>query len=145
MKARVSLLLIVLFSFCQCNHQKSPLIRLKEEDFDKFLNSFYSDSIFQMSRIIFPLVNMQNDSLANISEQKNSFSIKNWRMLSNDYFKGDDTVITIYGQIYKRKLLKGNTEAEDYFYIEDSGYYHKLFFKLKNGKWYLVDHDKSDN
>ena len=149
MKTKIALLFLLILNFSGCigNQKADRVLVHKEENFDKFSKVFYSDSLFQTSRIIFPLVSDLKDSLANKSGQTSNSTLNktNWRMLSNDYFKEGDSIATIYGRIYKRKLIRSNSQVEDYIYIENSGFFEKVIFTMKDGKWYLTDYIESDN
>jgi len=122
------------------------------EDFDKFRQFFYSDSLFQLSRIIFPLENDLKIEKEYIEALKDSSQIKisnennfvphtkdNWITLSDDYFK-NDSIATIDGVTYKRRFYKTNNFVEENILNADDEFVMiKLKFRLMNKKWYLVD------
>jgi hypothetical protein len=157
MKVYQILSLSLFFSFlsqgCHYSHNastkgeiKQSLVTSNEEKFDEFKKLFYSDSVFQMSRIIFPLASDVIDSSSNVVENSITTVLnkQNWVMVRDDYFK-DDSIANIDGQIYKRKTERINSKIVESFYIENSGYRITLIFSLKNGKWYLIDHIVLDN
>ena len=141
MKAINSLLIILLLSFSSCvNKQRTnTTVGLKEEDFNSFIKVFYSDSLFQISRIIFPIT-LEFSDTSRIVRNKGI-----WKMLRDTYFKQNDSIAIIDGEIYKRKLTVNKSQAQDYFYIENSGFFITIKFSLKEGKWYLSDYIESND
>jgi len=124
------------------SHTKS-----KEEKFDEFHKLFYSDSVFQMSRVIFPLASDVIDSSTNVVEEPTTpvLTKQNWVMMRNDYFIKNDSIASIDGRIYKRKIERINSQIIETVYIENSGFRETLTFSLKNSKWYLTDYIVLDN
>ncbi|HJV78078.1 MAG TPA: hypothetical protein VJ602_06805 [Paludibacter sp.] len=114
------------------------------EDFEHFLKVFYTDSLFQVSRIVFPLKGERNIDVPITATNVLGDSIidgwekKDWRMLTDTYFPNKDTVITIDNERYVRKTKKKNKLVVIDTYIEDSGFSVKEIFALKKNKWYLV-------
>lgn len=150
---------IALIAFCSYNVQvaaqknthltefqkENRIVTIKgTEDFGQFLKVFYTDSLFQMSRIVFPLKGERNIDVPITATNVMGDSIidgwekKEWRMLTDTYFPSKDTVITIDNERYVRKIKKGNETAVIDTYIEDSGFSVKEVFALKKKKWYLV-------
>jgi hypothetical protein len=149
MKTKYTLLFILMLSFICCIGKQRPdkVIGNNEENFDKFIKVFYSDSLFQMSRIIFPLSSDLNDTLSNDSEQFKSpvLNRENWRILKDIYFKENDSIVNIDGEIFKRKFVRNYSNVEESIYIENSGFFINIKFTLQNGKWYLIDYIESND
>ncbi len=125
--------------------KENRIITIQEtEDFRQFLKEFYTDSLFQVSRIVFPLKGERNIDVPITATNVLGDSIidgwekKDWRMLTDTYFPNKDTVIIIDTERYVRKIKKGNETAVIDTYIEDSGFSVKEVFALKKKKWYLV-------
>lgn len=114
------------------------------ENFEQFSKVFYTDSLFQVSRIVFPLKGERNIDVPITATNVLGDSIitgwgkRDWRMLTDTYFPNKDTVITINNEKYVRKIKKGNKSVVIDTYIEDSGFSVKEIYALKKNKWYLV-------
>jgi len=114
------------------------------ENFEQFSKVFYTDSLFQVSRIVFPLKGERNIDVPITATNVLGDSIitgwgkRDWRMLTDTYFPNKDTVITINNERYVRKIKKGNKSVVIDTYIEDSGFSVKEIYALKKNKWYLV-------
>ena len=153
---RLIVVAFILFTLNSCN-QKSKINTntlidkkekgVKEENFDTFSESFYSDSLFQINRIIFPLASDIGDSHSNDSEDSKIHVLKkeNWIMLKNNFFKGNDSIFSINGEVYKRRIHRTNILIIESIYIEDSGFMTTMKFSLRNGKWFLSDYTECDN
>ncbi len=125
---------------------------LSNEDFDSFRTRFYSDSIFQMSRIIFPLESekkIEREKKIEYEKASNSIEIhkdnyiphdkNNWEILSDAYFK-NDSIATIEGVKYKRRFYKtGNLVEENVLYADPEQVMIISKFKFINNKWFMVD------
>ena len=96
------------------------------EDFDKFYDKFHKDSIFQMSRIIFPL-----DGIKVEYDGEKKWSKKNWTTLKTKIYDVDTTE-------FKIEYKKTNDSFYQKFWIEDSGFWGEYRFGLINNKWYMV-------
>jgi hypothetical protein len=96
------------------------------ENFDDFYNRFHSDSLFQMSRVKFPLKGTKVDY-----EGEKKWSGKNWITMKTKIQDVDTTV-------FKTEYKKTDNSFSEKFWIEDTGYYSEYKFKLIDKKWYLV-------
>ena len=126
----------------------------KSESFDEFSKLFYSDSLFQLNRIIFPLENDKKIEKEYTSALRGSDNIEihkknnyhpynknNWVFLNNAHFKDNDSIAIIEGITYKRRFHKTNKFVEENFiYADDEFVMVILNFKSINGKWYLIDY-----
>jgi hypothetical protein len=128
------------------------------ENFDSFLHKFYSDSIFQISRIVFPLESekvsdkeyaeaLKDSNIIEISKNNHaSFNKNNWIILNDNAFKNDSVAI-VGGIKYKRRFYKTDNFVEEkilYAYPEQVMIISK--FQLINKKWYMIDfQDEFDN
>jgi len=130
-KIMIGILLIISFS-CVNKHENLMILKrknnIKKESFDDFFEKFNKDSIFQFSRINFPLNNEIYDVESN-ELYKENIKLENWKYfnflaLSKKYVK---TVHQI-----KKDEVKINIQ------IIDTGVNVDYFFMVKNQKWILV-------
>ncbi|MDP4202922.1 MAG: DUF4348 domain-containing protein [Bacteroidota bacterium] len=115
--------------------QYNDATNILNEDFDKFYNYFVNDSLFQISRVIFPIKGVMicppeniNDTL--LADTNVIFERKNWRHFKNiaidvaqfdkEYRSRNDSVIDV---IISAKYFDN--------YIERT-------FVRRKGKWYLL-------
>ena len=103
----------------------------QSENFEEFNLRFHTDSIFQMSRINFPIKGKSIDGF-----EKHNWSIKNWKFLSSPVTENDSIIAG-----YKHSLNKTDDEIIDKIWIENSGFKTERKFKRINGKWFLVYYD----
>ena len=102
-----------------------------QENFDVFFKKFQTDSVFQKSRIEFPLKSTTIDEDGN---SKKSISKDEW-------IKNKWTFIHFFATYKSKEIIKktslGQTKLEINFQVEDTGIErHFLFVKVK-GKWEL--------
>jgi len=120
------------------------------EDFDSFYKKFNSDSVFQMSRIIFPFES-EKESEREYAEALEDTSIEvttansspdekeNWIML-RDTLSKNDSIISAGGVKYKRRFYKTPILIEEnILYADPEQLMIIIKFKLINNKWYLID------
>lgn len=158
-KKRLILILFAMFALNSCNQKNkinAPIANsiVKSESFEEFSKLFYSDSLFQLNRIIFPLENdkkMEQEYANALKDSDNieihkknsyySYNKNNWVFLNNAYFKNNDSIAIIEGVKYKRKFHKTNKFVEENILYADDGFVMVILkFKSINGKWYLIDY-----
>lgn len=129
------------------NVQKSFSREYKVENFDIFCESFYSDSLFQMNRIIFPESSSTVDSSSNYFDESvfPEFCKENWIILKNNIFRDKDSIINVDGRVYKKRITKTKKSVIESIYIENSGCFTTLKFNLIKNKWYLTDYIVSND
>lgn len=126
--------LIIITSLFLYSCDKREINRISEsnkrkniiEDFDRFYDKFHKDSIFQISRIKFPLDGAKFDS-----GEEMKWSINNWTMLKTRIFDVDTTE-------FKVEFKKNKDSFYEKFWIENSGFWGEYKFRLIENKWYLV-------
>lgn len=100
------------------------------ENFSKFLNIFYSDSAFQISRIQFPLKTYCNDNERTLKQDTICiFERSEWNMIKQieqDSVKYEQKISI------QKNIAKETTIGKTY------GFYYELTFSNINGKWYLI-------
>jgi uncharacterized membrane-anchored protein YitT (DUF2179 family) len=95
--------------------------KVEVENFNSFYKHFHNDSLFQISRIKFPL------------KKEDNFQIEkeNWLMHRS-------TINSIDTSMFKAKVTKANNYYKEVIYIEGGGFYLEREFKQIKGKWYLT-------
>ena len=124
---------LLLFS-CSGNqvNDKSKHSNIKEEQFDAFMSRFYSDSVFQSSRIIHPLEGgMMNSENGFEKWEYNISSIPSKMDLSESFPEFD----------LKSENIKLDTIIIEKVWQENSGFKVEKHFVYRNGKWYLKKMD----
>jgi hypothetical protein len=149
--------LILLFGSCnKKNATEKNLSQIKDvkvEDFDAFINKFYSDSLFQINRIVFPLESDKKykkeyeEALGESKEMKNENSNyfphnkENWLYLKQKYFKGKDTICSIGGVKYKRIINTTSQFVEEKILLSESEQVMIIIkFRIFHNKWFLIDY-----
>lgn len=109
-------------------HKAPDIEKVKRvESYVTFYRKFHSDSLFQMSRIKFPIEGYYTDS-AGIEQ---AWTKKSWIMHRSQIQNADTS-------IFKLELTNTNKQKEELLYIEGSGFKVERKFKQINGKWYLI-------
>ena len=131
-----SICLLVLFLCYSCS--KTP-IQTKAENFNSFYLKFFSDSIFQKSRTIFPFPEYDTNQdfipddilIAQGKKRDTTFIDKSrWRFMKT-ISKSDST--------YKVAIKKTDSLVTEEIYIPNSDCSSTATFRLKrDGKWYLT-------
>jgi hypothetical protein len=103
------------------------------EDFDDFNKQFHSDSVFQMSRIVFPIAGFYADG-----EGKHQWTAKNWTLMKEPVREITDTTE------YKHSLYKTNSSVTEKYWIENSGFRIERRFEKKSGKWFLTFYEDTE-
>ena len=122
-----SIPLLALVSLVSCKNGNSSNTPEVPEPFESFNQRFHSDSMFQLSRIIFPIQGKLIDG-----SEKQEWTPSNWEMLKEPVRKDVDTTE------YKHQLTLSDTTVYERYWIENSGFSVERQFSLKEGKWYLT-------
>ena len=135
---------LILILVLSCSTQQAMTKTTKGENFEVFSKRFYKDSLFQISRIKFPLKGLYNIAVPLTSTNAmgdsiiNGWKKKDWVMLKNSYFPNNDSILVIENTTYLRKIQKTAKSVTIKTYIENSGFSVTEKFALKNGMWYLI-------
>ncbi len=100
-----------------------------EENFEVFFKKFDSDSVFQRSRIRFPL---KYETLGDEGDPNTIKYISNNEIYHIGLYKLKEPKMT------NVRKVTDSAKVEMQFRIEDTGYEKKLFFTKKDKKWFLV-------
>ena len=125
----ISILIFIFLSSCSLiknNQTHDSGNKTAIEDFDAFYDKFHSDSIFQMSRIKFPLTGFLVDGL-----KQEKWNEKNWSALKTKVYDVDTT-------LYRTDYIKTYKSFIEKVWIKDSGFFVEYRFKVIKRKWYLV-------
>lgn len=141
----VILILVTLMAGCDMResapiHQKSntyDTLMATSEEFDLFYIKFYQDSIFQISRICFPVGgvikywNENNDP---------NIIIEKWQESKMPIISSKETLLKHYNNI-ESSITKADSMVIEKHWIENSGFSIERRYKLIYNKWYLVYYD----
>ena len=125
-------LLFIILNLVSCKNEKQETRKI-DEDFKVFLEKFSRDSLFQISRVKFPL---------RVKELDNDYKSYEKKIKKNEYRKID---LRFHDSIAKRELNKYNQEIklkENKATIEmrgiDNGIMIDIYFEKLDEKWILV-------
>ncbi|MFH6997230.1 DUF4348 domain-containing protein [Flavobacterium sp. FlaQc-57] len=120
---------------------KKPASKIADENFEDFLKDFSRDSLFQISRVKFPLKVKEIDleSMEEIKENKSGF--KERTISKSEYTKLDftypkDALTRELDRYSQKNILKNNLMNVEIRGI-DNGIYSDFYFEKINGKWFL--------
>jgi hypothetical protein len=99
---------------------------LKEENFKEFYANFLRDSLFQISRIKFPLKGQKI-----VDDEDQDWTLDNWTLMRSSVYEIDTTQ-------YKVEIEDSDTLKSFRIFIPDSGFELIFKFEIIRGKWYLV-------
>ena len=111
----------ILLMSCNANNTKG-------EEFAKFNQKFHSDSVFQMSRIKFPIGGKKVEGW----QERETWNTKNWEILkspvtSKNKFKE-----------FQHKVVYSDTLVTEKYWLPDAGFSTEVRFQKVDGKWFLV-------
>jgi len=104
-----------------------PIKKELPENFDEFNKKFHSDSIFQVSRVDFPIEGKHVSGFEQFNWTK-----KNWQ------FQVIPVAEKTEIEEYQHSLVKTDTLITERFWIPNSGFEVERQFKLINNKWFLI-------
>lgn len=105
---------------------------MEAEEFDGFYQKFHADTIFQKSRIKYPLQGQKYDGISRTRWTRDDFEL-----ITTKVYDVDTTE-------YKVHYQKSETEFIQKVWIENSGYLSEYKFKLIGNKWFLVSAVEQD-
>lgn len=136
---QIGIILILVFLFftnCRNNNKESKVhmdSNALTEDFDLFYDRFHTDSLFQVSRLKFPI-----EGGPDRGDNNEIWSRENWSMLKTKIYDVDTTQYKVSYEKLKRSFTQK-------VWIEDSGFRFEYRFELINDKWFLVSAFELDN
>ena len=144
MKARKCIFIVLLaLLWVQCNRKAHPVenrpeikpanqrnsnnkTAVKTENFDNFYQRFHSDSVFQISRVQFPLKGQKIEM-----EGTTSWKKEKWQMIKA-------WASEIDRKTYNVKTSKKEDSYFEGIYCKNCIFSFEMEYRLINGKWYLV-------
>lgn len=118
-----------------------PQSKVIDENFEDFLKDFSRDSLFQISRVKFPLKVKEIDleTMTEIDENKSEF--KEITILKSNYTKLDfnypkDALTRELDRYNQKNILKNNLMTVEIRGI-DNGICSDFYFEKIDGKWFL--------
>jgi hypothetical protein len=143
-------ILLLLFSFVSCKTEtknESNTITFEnskdensnkegksDEDFNTFLKKFNQDSIFQISRIKFPLKVNESDPDQDYETIERIIQLKDFTKLNFEYPK--DALNKDYDRYTRNIKIEKDSAVIEIRGIEN-GIHSDIIFEKKNGKWKL--------
>lgn len=110
--------------------KKTEDIQVQSENFEEFNQHFHSDSVFQLSRIKFPVEGIHRDGW-----EEYKWTKENWEILKNPVTKSNP-----FPNEYKHQLISSDTLVIEKYWIEDSGFQCERKFQLIKDKWFMVSY-----
>ena len=115
--------------------------KINTEEFRPFLEQFYSDSVFQFSRIAFPLAGGEIGNGDYIPQDiADSLAIKTetrTQWIKNEFIQKLHPA-SDYGVDYLAEYTKIKNYIEEKLYLKASGYYEIRRFELIENRWFLT-------
>ena len=137
MKNLITISTIILLTFISCNRfqtkEKKNITKYSKENFDTFYDKFHNDSLFQISRLKFPLKG--GPDRGDINE---AWTKENWHILKTEIYDVDTTKYKVF---YEKK----EKSFKEKVWIENSGFSFEYNFELIDNKWFLVSAFELDN
>ena len=99
----------------------------RSENFEEFNRQFHSDSIFQLSRIKFPIEGKLIDGF-----KEQNWTSKNWELMKIPVLEKSSL------PNYKHSIRKTNGVVIEKFWIDNSDFLVERRFKRIDGKWFLI-------
>ena len=108
--------------------------KIADEDFETFLKEFSQDSIFQMSRVKFPLKVNEIDFESESGTKENIVSKSEYKKMNFTY--PEDAATRELDAYTQKNVLKNNLMIVEIRGV-DNGIYTDIVFEKINGKWFL--------
>ncbi|MDO5665442.1 MAG: DUF4348 domain-containing protein [Bacteroidia bacterium] len=112
------------------------IVQIKNENFDRFLDDFNTNRIFQLERIVFPITVMTPDvDRIALAPTEEIIEKMDWELLDLTY---DSTYTTRDFDRYTQTINFRKDTAHVALRGIDNGIFADYYFKLIEGEWYLV-------
>lgn len=121
---KITIFISIAILLTSCNNLTTD----EDEKFAVFNLKFHSDSLFQMSRIKFPIGGKKIDGW----ETREVWSTKNWEMLKSPVSGKNEF------KEYQHNVIYSDTLVTEKYWIENSGFSTEVRFRIVDGKWFLI-------
>jgi hypothetical protein len=130
---------LLILAFPSCRHKEkinskesalrtvSSIESRDSESFESFNERFHSDSLFQMSRTVFPLQGKYRDGWDSTQRTPSTWVFMTEKV--KKVFADSD---------YMHAYTEETGRVSEKYWIENSGFLSERKFELRKGKWYLV-------
>ena len=135
---KLLVVLILLFNSCKENDRIKEDVNTSEnidEDFNIFLEKFNRDSIFQISRINFPLKVIERNDENLLEETEKTIELKEYEKIDLSYPKD---ILTREFDRYRQNIKLSDKKATIEIRGVDNGIYINIYFEKEGGKWILT-------
>lgn len=121
-----------------CNSGGNQPSSQKPEDFDEFIDRFYSDSVFQQSRVSIPL----DGEILEWDNDEDVVVESNWLDREPEITGYETVKVTVEGSL--QSFIRQQDSVVESIYLKNSGFLLVRTFALKSGCWYLTRYDISN-
>ena len=144
MKRTVFAFLLIISIALSCNrinskNENAEKQSVKVESFDEFIDKFYSDTVFQQSRIEKPL----KGEILEWHETEDSVVSSKWSDRELIFVTDYETLKNSFKNA-KQSFMDNSESKIEKIQVENSGFNIEREFNLVNGKWFLVRYDISN-
>ncbi|MBF6640282.1 DUF4348 domain-containing protein [Flavobacterium sp. J49] len=155
--SRIFLLLILVLIFVECkpeigkvedeNQTENKVSEFKipkniDDNFKVFLSYFSKDSVFQVSRVKFPLKVMEVDENNMMESIEKTIEKEEYTKLDFEYPK--DALTREFDRYTQKVKTNGNKVTVEIRGV-DNGIYTDFYFEKVNGKWFLKSWNDTSN
>lgn len=121
-----------------CNSCGSQTSSRNPENFDDFISKFYSDSVFQQSRVSIPL----DGEILEWDNEEDVVVESNWLGRKPEITGYETVKVTVEGSL--QSFIRQQDSVVESIYLENSGFLLVRTFALKEGYWFLIRYDVSN-
>lgn len=132
---KILFIIFIVFTSCKNNNQKIEIPKNVDDNFNIFLKYFSKDSIFQISRVNFPLKVKELDSDENFETIEKNIDISEYKKINLNYSNENLTKET---DKYSQNIKIGTDKAVIEIRGIDNGIHTDIVFEKKKGKWKLI-------
>ena len=135
---KLLVVLILLFNSCKENDRIKEVVNTSDnidEDFNIFLEKFNRDTIFQISRINFPLKVIERNDENLLEETEKTIELKEYEKIDLSYPKD---ILTREFDRYRQNIKLSDKKATIEIRGIDNGIYINIYFEKEDGKWILT-------
>lgn len=121
------LCILLLLVFISCQKTETKTVVSNPENFEAFNKQFHSDSLFQLSRVAFPIKGWHIDGTNRSKWTKETWEMHKTPVQDKSPYPEYNHNLTITDSLITEKL-----------WLKESGFDFERRFKLIDNKWFLV-------